>query len=141
MLTYEDVTLRSSLDDLIELAVAGGWRHNARPVDDADQIVTVFTTPAHPVKRYKLGYEAGRLVNIEITYRQPDPARAALRERFAIRRHVHGSWYLTDEDRTVLAGVDDAGKTVRALHLASLRDQREAAALLRSAFGDPPRRS
>lgn len=141
MLAYEDLTLRSSLEELIALAAARGWRQNARPVPEADQIVTVFTTPDHPVKRYKLGYERGRLVNIIITYRRPDPARTALRAGFPVSRHVEGAWYLTDEARTVLASVDDAGQTVRALHLASLRDQGEAAALLRSALGDPPRRS
>ncbi len=35
-------------------------------------MVTVLTTPADPVKRYKLGYERGKLVNIQIDYRQPD---------------------------------------------------------------------
>jgi hypothetical protein len=39
----------------------------------------------------------------------------------------------------LLASVDDTGKATRALHLASLRDQRETAALLRSVFGDLPR--
>lgn len=134
---YEGVALEMTLDDLIARAAARGWRQNAQP-GAADQRVTVFTTPDHPVKRYKLGFESGRIVNIEIDYRAADPARTALREQFAEARDREGVWYMTDAARTVLASVSPDGKQVKALHLARLRDAREGQALLRFAFGTLP---
>lgn len=138
-LEYEGLTLLSTLDDLRALAAARGWRQNAQPAPLADQIVTVFTTPDHPVKRYKLGYEDSRLVSIEIDYRAPEPARTAWKDRFVHRRHLEGAWYLTDDGHNVLASVADDGKQLRALHLGALRDRREAEAMLQSAFGQIPR--
>lgn len=138
-LEYEGLALGSTLDELIALAAAKGWRQNSQPAPDADQMVTVFTTPDHPVKRYKLGYESSKLVNLQIDYRQPDAARLVLRDRFVHTRHLEGSWYLTDDGHTVLVSIDDAGQSVRALHLATLRDRKEADAMLSSAFGAIPR--
>lgn len=131
---YEGLTLGTTLEAFVAHAAAAGWRQNAQPTG-GDQSVTVFTTPDHPVKRYRLQFEASKLINVEIDYRQPDPARAALRERFAHARDHQGEWYLTDDARTVLASVKADGSRLRALHIAVIRDQREATALLRAAFG------
>lgn len=136
MMEYEGMTLGSSLAELLAMAAARGWKQNAKDVPDVDQTVTVFTTPEHPVRRYKLGYERGRLINIQIEYRAPDASRLALRERFATSRLVKDTWYMSDAGRQVLAAMDEAGETVRALHLARLRDQTEARALLRFGLGD-----
>jgi hypothetical protein len=136
VLEYEGVTLGSSLTELLAMAAARGWKQNAQDVAGADQTVTVFTTPEHPVRRFKLGYERGALINIEIDYRAPDEARLALRDRFATSRLVDEMWFMSDVDRQVLASVDTAGTQVRALHLARLRDQTEAKALLRFGLGD-----
>ncbi|MEZ4398999.1 MAG: hypothetical protein R3B06_03225 [Kofleriaceae bacterium] len=138
ILTYEGVTLRSTVADLLVLAAANHWRHNVAAPDAPDQQVTVFTTPEHPVKRYRLGYEAGRLVNIQIDYRAPDPTRATLRDQFTEVREVRGAWFLTDADHTILASVAVDGATLRALDLANLRDRAEGEALLRAAFAPPP---
>ncbi len=136
VLEYEGMTLGSSLDELVTTAAARGWQQNSQPAPRATQTVTVFPTDEHPVYKYKLGYEAGALINIQIEYREPDPARLALRDRFATSRLVKDTWFMSDVDRQILASVDVEGREVRALHLARLRDQTEARALLRFGLGD-----
>jgi hypothetical protein len=136
VLEYEGMTLGSSLDELVTTAAARGWKQNSQPVPHASQTVTVFTTPDHPVYRYKLGYQAGSLINIQIAYREPDKARLALRDRFATSRLVKDMWFMSDADRQILASVDVEGGEVRALYVARLEDQTEAKALLRFGLGD-----
>lgn len=137
LMEYEGVALGATFEAFAAQAAAAGWRQNGKP-GAADQHVTVFTTPDHPVKRYKLQFEKDAIINIEIDYRAPDPARAALREQFPVAKEHPGEWYLTDEARSVLASVKTDGSRVRALHIAVIRDQTEAQALLRAAFGPPP---
>jgi hypothetical protein len=139
VMEYEGVTLGSTLDELIAMAADRGWRQNAHP-GAGDQTVTVFTTPDHPVKRYRLGFEGGALINIQIDFRTPDPARAALRGRFTVGKQIKDTWYLTDRDRQILASVDERGAAMKALWLARMRDQTEAKAMLKvTVDAEPPR--
>jgi len=136
-LAFEGVTLGSSAGELIELAGARGWHHNAGG-GDGDQVVTVFPGGLHPVARFELSYQAGRLVGLTAHYRQADPTRAAIHSRYPVTRHVAGRWYLADAQHETLIEIDDAGRRLRVLHTATLRDQGEVDALLRSAFADLP---
>jgi hypothetical protein len=135
-LMFEELTLATTLDEVIALAAARDWRHNATPHSNADQIVTVFTTREHPVKRFKLTFEASRLIGIAIDYRAPDPARLAIRARYPRSRQGDGGWYLGDEAGQQLVFVDEAGGHLRVLMTGMLHDRNEAEALLRQAF--PP---
>ena len=138
-LKFESVSLGMSLDELLALATAGGWKQNAQP-GGQNQKVTVFPPDGDPVDRYKLGFEAGRLVNIQLEYAVPDPARvAALRAGYPRSKHGDdGGWNLADTGGETLVFIDDTGKELQALHTGVLRDRTEVAAIFRQALGEAP---
>jgi hypothetical protein len=138
-LEFEGVRLGASFDEVLALIAARGWRHNAAPEPTADQTVTVFTVPEHPVKRFKLGLQGGALTSIQIDYRVDDPARgAALRAAYPRSKHAPDGWTMADAGGLTLVFIDDAGRKSQALYTGMLRDRTEVTALFRQALDEAP---
>jgi len=136
--TFEQVTLGMTLDEALALAAARGWQQNAQP-GVGDQKVTVFPDDGDPVERYKLGFQGGRLYNIELEWKAADPARVpALRATYPRSRHAEDGWNLADAAGDTLVFIDDQGLQLQALHTAVVRDRREVAALFKMALGEAP---
>jgi hypothetical protein len=137
-LGFEAVSFGMSLDDLVSLAAARGWKQNARR-GGLNQKVTVFPPDGDPIDRYKLGFEAGRLVNIQIEYLEAKPARVeALRAGYPRSKHSKEGWSLADPNGLTLVFIDDSGKVLQALHTGVLRDRTEVGAIFRQALGEAP---
>lgn len=137
-LDFEAVSLGMSLDDVIALAATRGWKQNSQS-GDPNQKVTVFPPDGDPIDRYKLGFEAGRLVSIQVEYLAADPARvAALRAGYPRQKHADDGWNLADSGGQTLVFIDNTGKALQALHTGVLRDRTEVAALFRQALGEAP---
>ena len=137
-LDFESLSLGMSLDDLIALAAARGWKQNSQS-NDPNQKVTVFPPDGDPIDRYKLGFEAGQLVNIQIEYLEANPARVeVLRAGYPRRRHGDGGWNFADPSGVTLVFIDDTGKQLQALHTGVLRDRTEVTAVFRQALGEAP---
>jgi hypothetical protein len=137
-LDFEAVSLGMSLDDMIALAASRGWKQNAQP-GGRNQKVTVFPPDGDPIDRYKLGFEAGRLVNIQIEYREAKPARIeVLRADYPRSKHADDGWNLADPGGQTLVFISNTGKELQALHTGVLRDRTEVAALFRQALGEAP---
>jgi len=137
-LEFEGVTLGMSLDDALALAGTRGWKHNAQP-GALNQKVTVFPPDGDPIDRFKLGFEAGLLVNIQLKWTTADPARVdALKADYPRSKHGDDGWNLADAGGLTLVFIDDTGKELQVLHTGMLRDRREVAALFRMALGEAP---
>ncbi|MCB9738495.1 MAG: hypothetical protein H6747_04440 [Deltaproteobacteria bacterium] len=128
-MVFGSLSLRMPLQQLKSMALGEGWQVQGMFADETT--LTLVPPLDDPATQYGVVVEAGHVVQLAVDFRQNDERRVDARHQYAKSEiGADGAWAMTDAQRRTLVVVSPHGKRIVAVHLATLRDQQGAAALL-----------
>lgn len=133
--TFGGLRLGMSQAELLAQSRAPGWQS---PTGVARTGPVTLTPPtSHEASQVRAQLEAGRVVQIAVTFRHADARRASLRHSYARSKvQADGSWAMTDRLRRTLVIVAAGGSTLVATDLSATRDKTGVRAMLERYLGE-----
>lgn len=141
--TFGGIKLLTTGADLVTQCGKLGWQHNIGK-DSATTAGGVAQTRAfvvpdakHEVQRFELVFEDSALVSMTLEFRQPDPQRHMMVNRFARKKRLpDGGWAMTDGRRDVVVVVNRETTRLTAVHTGKLQDRAQANKMLQHFIGE-----
>ena len=133
-LEFEGLRLLMPAVDVVNWATQRNFTHNVDTDGDAKQNASI-QPHSHPVRRYELKFENGRLISLTVHYVMNDPKRADIRKHYSLKRkRLDGTWVMTDTDRQTVVMVNRDGNQLVAVHAGQAANRKEIEAMFELFF-------